>query len=131
MSAVMHDSGIAEFAEDLAKQADEFARVVGDGNPVASPVERSPLRSGAGLTAVLKLPVEVKVVLGAMTMQVASLGRLAPGAILSLDRKVGEPVDLVVSGQVVARGEIVVTKEENARFAISILEVCDARSRDR
>jgi len=41
-------------------------------------------------------------------MPVASLVKLGRGAIIPLDRRVGEPVDVVVNGRVVARGEVVV-----------------------
>lgn len=131
MSTAIQEDGIAEFAEDLAAKADEFARSVSGSGPAPVAAESGRTFAGPGLAAVLRLPVEVKVVLGTATMQVSALGRLVPGAIVSLDRKVGEPVDLVVNGQVVARGEIVVTNEGGARFAISILEVGDGRARNR
>ncbi len=48
----------------------------------------------------------VQVVLGSTSLPVASLMKLARGAIVSLDQRVGDPVDVVVNGTVVARGEI-------------------------
>jgi flagellar motor switch protein FliN/FliY len=51
-------------------------------------------------------------------------------AIVSLDQRVGDPVDVVVNGTVVARGEIVVVDDSSQRFGVSLLEVvADAEPR--
>lgn len=75
------------------------------------------------LETVLQIPVSVKVVLGSATMPVASVLKLGRGAVVPLDRKVGEPVDVVVNGRVIARGEVVVLDEDNSRFGVSLTEV--------
>ena len=53
-----------------------------------------------------RFPVIVQVVLGSTSMPVASLMKLQRCAVVSLDQRVGDPVDVVVNGKVVARGEI-------------------------
>lgn len=78
---------------------------------------------GANLEAVLQLPVSVRIVLGSVTMPVSALARLGRGSVVALDRKVGDPVDVVVNGRLVARGEVVVLEDDNARFGISLTEV--------
>ncbi len=75
------------------------------------------------LSAILSIPVTVQVVLGSTSLPVASLMKLARGAIISLDQRVGDPVDVVVNGTVVARGEIVVIDEVSQRFGVSLLEI--------
>lgn len=75
------------------------------------------------LNAILTIPVTVKVVLGSTSLPVASLMKLARGAVISLDQRVGDPVDIVVNGKVVARGEIVVVDEASQRFGVSLLEI--------
>jgi flagellar motor switch protein FliN/FliY len=75
------------------------------------------------LSAILSIPVTVQVVLGSTSMPVASLMKLARGAVISLDQRVGDPVDVVVNGKVVARGEIVVVDEASQRFGVSLLEI--------
>jgi flagellar motor switch protein FliN/FliY len=75
------------------------------------------------LETVLQIPVSVKVVLGSASMPVASVLKLGRGAVVPLDRKVGEPVDVVVNGRVIARGEVVVLDEDNSRFGVSLTEV--------
>ena len=75
------------------------------------------------LNAILSIPVTVQVVLGSTSLPVSSLMKLARGAVVSLDQRVGDPVDIVVNGKVVARGEVVVIDEASQRFGVSLLEV--------
>jgi len=75
------------------------------------------------LETVLQIPVSVKIVLGSATMPVSSVLKLGRGAVVPLDRKVGEPVDVVVNGRILARGEVVVLDEDNSRFGVSLTEV--------
>jgi flagellar motor switch protein FliN/FliY len=56
-------------------------------------------------------------------MPVANVLKLGRGAVVPLDRKVGEPVDVVVNGRIVARGEVVVLDEDSSRFGVSLTEV--------
>ncbi len=80
------------------------------------------------LNTILSIPVTVQVVLGSTSLPVASLMKLARGAVISLDQRVGDPVDIVVNGRVVARGEIVVVDEVSQRFGVSLLEIVAAAS---
>ncbi len=75
------------------------------------------------LRAILSIPVTVQVVLGSTSLPVASLLKLARGAIISLDQRVGDPVDIVVNGKVIARGEIVIADEATQRFGVSLLDI--------
>ncbi len=75
------------------------------------------------LDTILRIPVHVQVVLGSTQMAVSNLLKLGRGAIVPLDRKVGEPVDVVVNGRIVARGEVVVVEDDNSRFGVSLTEI--------
>lgn len=75
------------------------------------------------LDAILRIPVNVQVVLGSASMPVADLMKLAHGAVIPLSQRVGEPVDVVVNGRVIARGEVVVVEGEPARFGVSLSEI--------
>jgi flagellar motor switch protein FliN/FliY len=75
------------------------------------------------LDLVMRIPVTMKIVLGSTTMPVSNLMKLGRGSIIPLDRRVGEPVDVVVNGRVVARGEVVVVDEATSRFGIKLSEV--------
>ena len=61
---------------------------------------------------VLKIPVTLKVLLGSASMPIFQLTKLGRGAVIPLDRRVGEPVDVMINGKIIARGEIVVLDEE-------------------
>ena len=75
------------------------------------------------LDSILRIPVLMQVVLGSATMPVANLMKLGRGAIVPLDHRVGEPVDVVVNGRVIARGEVVVVEDDNSRFGVSLTEI--------
>ena len=75
------------------------------------------------LDAVLRIPVTIQVVLGSAVMPVANLMKLRRGAAIPLDHRVGEPVDVVVNGRTVARGEVVVVEDDTSRFGISLTEI--------
>ncbi len=72
------------------------------------------------LEAVSDIPVQISVVLGTTSMQVQQLLKLGRGAVVELDRKVGEPVDILVNNRLVARGEVVVVED---RLGITMTEI--------
>ena len=75
------------------------------------------------LETVYDIPVQVSVVLGKTTMQVNQLLKLGRGAVIELDRKVGEPVDVFVNNRLVARGEVVVVED---RIGVTMTEIIKA-----
>lgn len=85
--------------------------------------EIPPADSARNLDTILRIPVEIQVVLGSATMPVANLMKLGRGAVIPLDHRIGEPVDIVVNGRVVARGEVVVVEDDNSRFGVSLTEI--------
>ena len=79
--------------------------------------------NSANLDMIMRIPVTVKVVLGSAMMPVANLTKLGRGAVIPLDRRVGEPVEVVVNGRIIARGEVVVVDEATSRFGVSLTEI--------
>jgi flagellar motor switch protein FliN len=79
--------------------------------------------NNANLDMIMRIPVTVKVVLGSAMMPVANLTKLGRGAVIPLDRRVGEPVEVVVNGRIIARGEVVVVDEATSRFGVSLTEI--------
>lgn len=63
------------------------------------------------ITAIHDVPVHVSAVLGSSSMQVSQLLKLSRGAVIELDRKVGEAIDIFVNNRLVARGEVVVVDD--------------------
>lgn len=79
-----------------------------------------PVHSAAELEAIYDIPVQVSAVLGKSTMQVNQLLKLGRGAVVELDRKVGEAIDIYVNNRLVARGEVVVVDE---RLGVTMTEI--------
>jgi flagellar motor switch protein FliN/FliY len=77
-------------------------------------------RTAKELEAVYDIPVTVSAVLGKATMQVNQLLKLGRGAVVELDRKVGEAIDIYVNNRLVARGEVVVVDE---RLGVTMTEI--------
>src|SRR3546814_1614558 len=71
-----------------------------------APVDKEGIPLATDLEAVFDVPVRVQAVLGRAQMEVNDLIKLTPGAVLSLDRRVGEAVDIYVNDRLVARGEV-------------------------
>jgi flagellar motor switch protein FliN len=66
------------------------------------------------------VPVELTVEIGRIRMTIGETLALGPGSIVSLNRLAGEPVDLLVNGRPIARGEVVVVDEE---FGLRVTEI--------
>ncbi len=88
------------------------------------------LGSGGGLETVKRIPVLLQVVLGSASMPVSSLLKLNRGTVVPLDHRVGEPVDVVVNGRVIARGEVMVVEDDNSRFGVSLTEIVGPNDAD-
>ena len=80
-------------------------------------------RGAADLEAVFDVPVKVSAVLGRARMEVGELLKLGPGAVLELDRKVGEAIDIYVNNRLVARGEVVLVED---KLGVTMTEIIKA-----
>jgi len=80
-------------------------------------------KSAADLEAMFDVPVQVSAVLGRAKMDVGQLLKLGPGAVLELDRKVGEAIDIYVNNRLVARGEVVLVEE---KLGVTMTEIIKA-----
>ncbi len=96
-----------EMQDPLADQRNEQNFDIGE--PMASDV-----------TAIYDIPVQISAVLGRSNMQVSQLLKLGRGAVVELDRKVGEAIDIYVNNRLVARGEVVVVED---KLGITMTEI--------
>ncbi|MCD6462555.1 MAG: flagellar motor switch protein FliN [Thermotogae bacterium] len=78
------------------------------------------------LELLLDVPLSVSVELGRTKMTLKQILELNEGSIVELDKLTGEPVDMLVNGKIVARGEVVIVDEN---FAIRITEIVSPRER--
>lgn len=110
------DEGNLDLAElDGAQPADAE-----DAGEIGLPEGIKPPTNAKELEAVYDIPVQVSAVLGKANMQVAQLLKLGRGAVVELDRKVGEAVDIYVNNRLVARGEVVVVED---RLGVTMTEI--------
>ncbi|HEX6958988.1 MAG TPA: flagellar motor switch protein FliN [Ferrovibrio sp.] len=93
---------------------------LGQGQDMMDEEDPNAARTAADLQAVFDIPVHVSAVLGKANMQVSQLLKLGRGAVVELDRKVGEAIDIYVNNRLVARGEVVVVED---RLGVTMTEI--------
>jgi len=90
-----------------------------------SPVDPFPNKKEdtPNLNLIMRIPITVQVLLGSAKMTVSKIMSLAPNAVIPLDRNVGDPIDIIVNGKIIARGEVVLMEENKSQFGISLTEI--------
>src|SRR5579872_278176 len=94
-----------------------FGEPPGHGSGVSAP---------RGLDMILDIPLDVTVELGRVRMLIRDVLELSTGSVIELDRIAGEPVDLLVNGRLVAKGEVVVIEDN---FGLRISEIVSPAER--
>ena len=107
---------------ELSELDDETPQSEETNEPGAEPetIEVPTTGTAQDLEAVYDIPVQVSAVLGKSTMEVNQLLKLGRGAVVELDRKVGEAIDIYVNNRLVARGEVVVLED---RLGVTMTEI--------
>ncbi len=131
------------WAAALEEQAaDEAAKAEGEGEPevdMAAALEQQQAQEAAAapseppslgaailgedtdrVEAVYDIPVEIIAILGTAAMPIAQILKLGRGAVVELDRIIGEPIEVHANNRLVARGEVVVIED---RLGVQITEV--------
>ena len=85
-----------------------------------APIDSISEASDINLESVYDIPVQISAVLGKTTLQVSQLLKLGRGAVVELDRKVGEAIDIYVNDRLVARGEVVIVED---RIGVTMTEI--------
>jgi len=80
------------------------------------------------LDLVMDIPVTLSVELGRTKIQIRELLQLAQGSVVDLDRLAGEPMDVLVNGFLIARGEVVLV---NDKFGIRLTDIVSPNERAR
>lgn len=119
-----------------SSKSEELERLIGGGSRFGAESPREEPREATAmdsrkLESILRIPVVMQVVVGSVTMPVSNLMKLGRGAVVPLDQKIGEPVDVVVNGRLIARGEVVVVEDDNTRFGVSLTEIIEPRNAER
>lgn len=105
-------------------QGVDFEQLNGDGPDAARAGGGGP-ETVADLRRLSAVPVELSVEIGRARMSVGETLELREGSVVTLDRMAGEPVDLLVNGTPIARGEVVVIDEQ---FGLRLTQVLTASS---
>ena len=80
----------------------------------------SGMQSNENIGLIMDVPLEVTVELGRTSKLISEILDFAPGTIIELDKIAGEPIDILVNGKFVARGEVVVIEES---FGVRVTEI--------
>ena len=78
------------------------------------------------LEMVLNIPVTLSMEIGRTTLSIRHLLELTPGSVVKLERPVGEPLDIMVNGCLIARGEVVIVNE---KFGMRITDIVSPEER--
>jgi flagellar motor switch protein FliN len=109
-----------ELTEPETGAAERDDRAMPAGSSEQAPARVAGAPRGEDLGAVYDIPVQLSAVLGKTTLPVSQLLRLGRGAVVELDRKVGEPIDILVNNRLVARGEVVILDD---RLGVTMTEI--------
>ena len=110
---------------ELDQPDEQLDRAIEELRGVLKEEEKRPgaaFRGSANSNVIMNIPVEVQIVLGSTEMPVSELMALQKGSTVALNRRIGEPVDVVVNGRKIARGEITVLESDPSRFGIRLTE---------
>ena len=119
--------GGASFGSDTSFGGGSFGG--GDfGSPSAAASYQEPGSAlNANLDLIMDIPIDVEIVLGTSRMQVSGLMSLEEGATIALDKRIGEPVEIMVNGRRIGKGEITVLENDDTRFGVKLTEVLSTR----
>lgn len=108
MSTENNGIGLEDFATSAAEQAASAA-------PSAEAGEQDAKANAASeqMEAMYEIPVKITAIIGTATMPVNQLLKLGRGAVVELDRKLGEAVDIYANNRLIARGEVVVVDDNH------------------
>ncbi|EHK57563.1 flagellar motor switch protein FliN [Mesorhizobium alhagi CCNWXJ12-2] len=112
--------------EQLNRAIEELRGVLHDEpqRPESGPTVEDSMRNSG---VIMNIPVDVQIVLGSTEMPVSDLMALQKGSTVALNRRIGEPVDVVVNGRKIARGEITVLENDPSRFGIRLTEIISGK----
>ncbi|WP_341212430.1 FliM/FliN family flagellar motor switch protein [uncultured Limimaricola sp.] len=78
-------------------------------------------KGGRNIEAMMNVGLDVQIVLGHARLPIAQLLKFGRGSVIELDKRIGEPVEIVINDRLVARGDLV--KLGDARIGVSLTEI--------
>ena len=111
-------------AEDTAPEAEETQAA--DQQSAAAPSTGGSKASAENLRVLENIEVQMTVEVGSTEIRIRDLLRLNEGSVVELDRLAGDPLDILVNGTMIAKGEVVMVGE---RFGVRFTEIVDPEKR--
>lgn len=111
---------------EVEQSESDFPEISADGTTSQAPRPIHAHEDPNGLELLLDIPLEISVELGRVRMMVKEVIELGTGSIVEIDKAAGEPVDVMVNGRLVARGEVVVIEDN---FGVRITEILSPAER--
>lgn len=81
----------------------------------------APAAEDQGINAMLNVALQVQIVLGQTRLPISQLLNLSRGSVIELDKRIGEPVDMMINDRLVARGDLV--KVADNRVGVTLTEI--------
>ena len=131
MKEPMPAMDLEEHQEELDKAIDELRGALN--GPASAGMSSMPMSdfgdaAAPNASVIMGILVDVQIVLGSAEVPVADLMSLQKGATIPLNRRIGEPVDVIVNGRKIARGEITVLESDPSRFGVRVTEIVSGQS---
>lgn len=128
-SASTGQDGLEQLSEDATEPISSATSSMGATSSTFQPFDAfgsAPETLPHGMDLIMDIPLDVSVELGRVKMLIKDVLELATGSIVELERVAGEPVDMLVNGKLVAKGEVVVIDDN---FGIRITEILSTSDR--
>ena len=125
----MSEEADTNMGEALESALDSGATPAPQPEHEAPPAGDAPADAGGSeinLESLLDVPVTLSVEIGRSTLPIKELVSLSQGSVIELNRQVSEPLDLLVNGKLMARGEVVVV---DGQFGLRLIEVVSPSER--
>lgn len=113
---VSPDMNLSDYSKQENKLADN-----NDDETEVSPKDNEEKNLEHDRDALNEVPITIKAVVGERSMPVRELLKLERGAVVSLDRKLGSPIDIYANDRLIARGEITIVEDDN--IAVTMTEI--------
>lgn len=84
-------------------------------------------KSSDNIDLIMNIPVNIQIILGSCCMQISNLVNLSKGDVITLDKRVGEAVDITINNQKIAKGEITIMEDDDTHFGVRIIELLNSK----
>ena len=112
--------------EQPGAEADKVPEVSQETADKKVEANHSDANSAVPYQRIQQLKVRVQAVLGTVPLSVSQLANLSKGDLIELDTKIGDPIEILANGDVIALAEIVVTPDEPPSFGLSLTKIVEA-----